>query len=64
MRHGHPGTLHFGWARRPLGGGAGGIVFQLVNVPGYQYDQPLSCEASRWVADYRPAFLSRLACCL
>ncbi|WP_376788053.1 hypothetical protein [Marinobacter metalliresistant] len=37
---------------------------QLVNDPGYQRDQPLSCGARRLVADYRPAFLSRLACCL
>jgi putative DNA methylase len=24
IRHGHPSTLHLWWARRPVGGGAGG----------------------------------------
>src|SRR5450759_2541213 len=35
-RRGHPQTLHYWWARRPLAAARGVLFAQLVNDPGYQ----------------------------
>ena len=36
IRHGHPSTLHFWWARRPLAAARAVIFAQMVNDPGFE----------------------------
>lgn len=38
IRHGHPGTLHLWWARRPLAAARGVVFAQLVNDPSWKWE--------------------------
>ncbi len=40
IRHGHPSTLHLWWARRPLAAARAVLFAQMVNDPGWKYENP------------------------
>ena len=62
IRHGHPGTLHLWWARRPLAAARAVIFAQLVNDPSWKWELehagevPPSHLKASWAASRKRLF--------
>src|SRR5687767_6068680 len=62
IRHGHPGTLHLWWARRPLAAARAVIFAQLVNDPSWKWELefpgqvPPSNYKASWAASRKRLF--------